>query len=265
MKRLIFGDIHGRTIWKKIIESEQPDQVIFLGDYVSTHEDITDKQQVENLEEILRYKEENMGSVILLRGNHDLEALGWDHCWPCTGQEVHGYFRNNYERFLKLTQWIYVPGVDSNDQEMMIFSHAGITRPWLDKVWKKAKMNSIQDIDQINDLGTFKTGVDYNFGFSEDDRFDIYGTGKAQPCTWVRPQTLLEWGIEGTHVVGHTTMNGKPRFETDTHTEGEESYSSRAVEGTISIWLCDCLGDGGYLIQENGKFEPKQYKEAANS
>lgn len=40
MKILILGDIHGRTIWKQIIENENPDKIIFLGDYVSTHEDI---------------------------------------------------------------------------------------------------------------------------------------------------------------------------------------------------------------------------------
>lgn len=36
MKTVIVGDIHGRTIWKDILEKEQPDRVVFLGDYVST-------------------------------------------------------------------------------------------------------------------------------------------------------------------------------------------------------------------------------------
>ena len=40
---LVIGDIHGRTIWKNIIEEENPDKIIFLGDYVSTHEDISSK------------------------------------------------------------------------------------------------------------------------------------------------------------------------------------------------------------------------------
>ena len=72
---LVIGDIHGRTIWKDIIEKENPDKVIFLGDYVSTHEDISSTQQINNLEEILAYKEDNPDKVILLRGNHKINKF----------------------------------------------------------------------------------------------------------------------------------------------------------------------------------------------
>ena len=41
MKIVVLGDIHGLTVWKDIIDKEQPDQVIFLGDYVSSHEGIS--------------------------------------------------------------------------------------------------------------------------------------------------------------------------------------------------------------------------------
>lgn len=70
MKILVLGDIHGRLIWKDIIEKENPDKVIFLGDYVSTHEDISSTQQINNLVDILTYKENNPDKVVLLRGNH---------------------------------------------------------------------------------------------------------------------------------------------------------------------------------------------------
>lgn len=70
MKILVLGDIHGRTIWKDIIEKENPDKVIFLGDYVSTHDNISADQQLSNLNNILNYKEENSDKVVLLRGNH---------------------------------------------------------------------------------------------------------------------------------------------------------------------------------------------------
>lgn len=72
MKFLIIGDIHGRKIWKEIIEKENADRVIFLGDYVSTHDNISEEEQIENLTEILRYKKENPEKVILLRGNHEI-------------------------------------------------------------------------------------------------------------------------------------------------------------------------------------------------
>lgn len=72
---LVIGDIHGRTIWKGIIEKENPDKVIFLGDYVSTHDNISSTQQINNLEEILAYKEDNPDKVILLRGNHKINKF----------------------------------------------------------------------------------------------------------------------------------------------------------------------------------------------
>lgn len=74
-KVLVLGDTHGRPFWKEIIEKENPDKIIFLGDYVSTHEGISAKQQLSNLEEILTYKENNLNKVVLLRGNHKIQIL----------------------------------------------------------------------------------------------------------------------------------------------------------------------------------------------
>ena len=75
MKKLVLGDIHGRTIWKDIIEKENPDKVIFLGDYVTTHEGISSEAQIANLEDILSYKKSNPNDVILLRGNHKINKF----------------------------------------------------------------------------------------------------------------------------------------------------------------------------------------------
>ena len=33
MKLVAIGDIHGRDIWKQIVETEQPNTVVFVGDY----------------------------------------------------------------------------------------------------------------------------------------------------------------------------------------------------------------------------------------
>ena len=96
MKILVLGDIHGRIIWKDIIDIENPDLTIFLGDYVTTHEHITASQQIVNLEAILQYKEENLNKVILLRGNHDLQELGY-YWAECSGfdYEVANYMKEN--------------------------------------------------------------------------------------------------------------------------------------------------------------------------
>ena len=82
MKTLVLGDIHGRLVWYDIIEKEHPDKIIFLGDYVSTHDDISVEQQCMNLEDILNHKVDNPDKVILLRGHHDMQHLGyyWAEC-----------------------------------------------------------------------------------------------------------------------------------------------------------------------------------------
>ena len=33
MKTLLIADLHGLDIWKNIVAKEQPDKIIFLGDY----------------------------------------------------------------------------------------------------------------------------------------------------------------------------------------------------------------------------------------
>lgn len=124
-KILVLGDTHGRPFWKEIIEKENPDKIIFLGDYVSTHEGISAEQQLSNLEEILTYKENNPDKVILLRGNHDTQHLGyyWAECSGWDGQVWGVMSQSEFkERFLKLTQWVYI------DEELeTIFSHAGVS------------------------------------------------------------------------------------------------------------------------------------------
>ena len=83
--------------------------MIFLGDYVSTHEGFSEDQQCSNLEDILNYKEANPNKVILLRGNHDIQHLGYS--WAeCSGyfRSVGRYMMSIKDRFLTDTQWVYV-------------------------------------------------------------------------------------------------------------------------------------------------------------
>ncbi len=236
MKTLVLGDIHGRTIWKDIVKKENPDFVIFLGDYVSTHGLETAEEQLDNLEEILQYKEENPDKVILLRGNHDTQHLGyyWAECsgWnPKVWQKMsQPEFK---ERFLNLTQWIYI-----SDELKTIFSHAGISTVWMDKIAK------ITDVHEINNLEP-----SWKFGFCDNNPFDCCGESETQPPTWIRPYTLATCNVPGwDQVVGHTPQPGISKM-----------YKN--CKGKHTIWLCDSLGYGNYLIIEGGEFNPKHYEE----
>ena len=229
MKVLILGDIHGRLCWHDIIEKESPDKIVFLGDYVSTHELISEEQQCSNLEDILNYKETNPDRVILLRGNHDNQHLGYS--WAeCSGyfHKVAEYMMSIKDRFLKDTQWLYKIG-------NIIFSHAGISTTW----WNTTKCSSLEDLNKVEPSELF--------GFTPSRLSDFYGDSPTQPCTWIRPQGLVEDALDGyIQVVGHTPVRKITNLK---------SIKDEWPE----IWLCDNLPDE-YLIYEDEKFTSKEYK-----
>ena len=220
MKILVLGDIHGRDCWTNIVANEPCDKVIFLGDYVSTHDNITEEQQITNLDRILTYKIANPDKVILLRGNHDMQHLNY-YWGECSGyfKKVADHMTSIKDKFLENTQWIYI-----NDN--VLFSHAGISDIWLGE-------NKLEDINNMEPS-------EY-FGFTPASIFDNYGISKTQPLTWIRPQILCECNIKGyTQVVGHTPVK---RI-------GDIYKATRYHE---HIWLCDNLPNE-YLIIEDEEF-----------
>lgn len=234
-KILVLGDIHGRALWKDIIEKEIPDKIIFLGDYVSTHDNISAEQQISNLEEILSYKEANQNKVVLLRGNHDMDCCGyyWAECFP-TEPKVKQVMSIDplKSRFLFNTQWVYI-----NEELKTIFSHAGISQVWMDNI------AHIQDVHEINSLDPSEV-----FGFTPDNLYDQSGYSETQPPTWIRPQSLCKCNVEGwDQVIGHTPQKGISKIQ-------------KNCKGKHTIWLCDALGVEQYLIIDNGKFKPKTFE-----
>ena len=237
MKILVLGDIHGMGCWEPIIEKENPDLTIFLGDYVSTHGLITDKQQVDNLRRILEYKEENPDNVILLRGNHDMEALYyWAECYPVTGEFVKTFMRLNEERFLNNTQWIYL-------YKNICFAHAGVSSIWMEN-------NNIKSLEDINTLEPSEV-----FAFT-GKMSDYTGDSSTQPPTWIRPLTLVDCGYKGViHVVGHTSV--KPGIRNIKEEYAKQGFSKEELDQLVDVWCCDQL-PREYLIIDNDKFIVKK-------
>ena len=231
MKTLVFGDIHGRDCWIDIIQHESPDKVIFLGDYVSTHDDIDEHSQITNLERILDYKELNMGSTILLRGNHDMQHLGYS--WArCSGlfPKVMEHMSLLHDRFLSLTQWIYVDGD-------LLFSHAGVSEEWMN-------IANVESVEEINNIEPCE-----HFGFLPSYPGDYNGSSPSQPPTWIRPAILAECAIpQYTQIVGHTPIHPI--------STAEVKYQDYDLEHRCTIWLCDNLPNQ-YLTITDGKFAVK--------
>lgn len=232
MKKIVFiGDIHGRDQWKTILDREVPDFTIFLGDYVSTHENILSEEQIQNMEEILCLKESHRDSVVLLRGNHDLQHLGY--WWAeCSGlyQHVqrHLSLPEMRERFLSLTQWVHEMTAGG---KKLLCSHAGVSQVWLER----SGIGKVEDINLCE--------PDERFGFHPSRFSDHNGDSDTQPCTWIRPKSLAECAVEGyVHIVGHTP---------------QRSVSHEQINDRTELWLVDALAYGVYLVLEDDKFTVK--------
>ena len=230
-KILVIGDIHGRSIYRDIIEKESPDQVIFLGDFASSHYNISPEKQIEEFDWVINYKQQYPNTIIL-RGNHDTEAMGyyWAECYP----KAYGYdmWAERKQIWLDNTQWVYI------DEDLKtIFSHAGVSQIWMDN-------SRIKSVYEINNLEPSEL-----FGFTPESLFDNFRNSVTQPPTWIRPQSLCKCNvIEWDQVVGHTPAT------TDI------INIRKATKKNRNIWLCDALDMSKYLIIDDNKFIPSELK-----
>ena len=121
---IVFGDIHGLTYWKKVVNENPGCRYIFLGDYLDPYGYITHEELIDNLKEILQLKIDRPDDVILLLGNHDLHYFCSDMV-PSSrfdfsiAREVSALFRENIHLFMYAFQ-----------EGKRIFTHAGISEKW---------------------------------------------------------------------------------------------------------------------------------------
>ena len=238
MKILVLGDVHARSEVFDILnrEIDQVDLVIFLGDFVSTHDRVTEEEQIRVCDEIFKWKESMPEKIVLLRGNHDQQAAGYS--WAqCSGYfpKVGEWFEKNKDRWLKNTQWVYI-------HENLLFSHAGVSKVWMEN-------NQIKSVEDINTLEPSEI-----FGFTPDGWWDNVGDSVTQPPTWIRPIYLLKCMVDGyTQIVGHTPMHRICNVS-------EEVRGKSVNPNTPDLWLCDCLPNQ-YLIIDNGEFIVKEFED----
>lgn len=229
MKQIILGDTHGRAYWTQVLEKEQTwDRVIFIGDYFDTHEDILPIEQLNNFENICRFKRENkQGEIILLIGNHDYHYFPGIEEYGVSGYQPR--MRTSFEGALsennKLLQMCFVDEYDT------VYTHAGLT-----KTFVKNHIGSFSE-KVINDVWKYKPRT-FNFYL-----WDSSGCGDNinQSCIWVRPQSLYQDSINKYQVVGHTSVKN---IVVD-------------KEKNPHFILIDAIGNGYYLVRENEKFEAR--------
>ena len=130
MKTLVLGDTHGRSTWKLAIHQEQPDRVIFIGDYFDSFE-ISGIEQIDNFKQIIQYKESNpQVEAVMLIGNHD------HHYFPEIGYTGTSGYQAGVGH--SITQVI-----DENRHHLQmaysfgdyLFTHAGVSPVFMDQVF----------------------------------------------------------------------------------------------------------------------------------
>ena len=202
MKLIAIGDIHGRGTWQLIVQKENPDRVIFIGDYWDSF-DIPYLDQMYNFKQIVHYARTSDKEVILLTGNHDVHYQKW----AIEARENYSGFQaihaNDICQELQLNEDIMQMAYKMDN---FLFTHAGVTKTWL-------KLMEIENdenmVDAINDIAKFKPRM---FAFGAIGRggwVDSYGDNIWQNPTWIRPKSLMKDSkdLGYIQVVGHTGQN----------------------------------------------------------
>lgn len=198
MKILAIGDTHGRVKWKDMVakEGSDADKIIFIGDYFDSW-GVSAPRQIVNFEEILEFKRSDPDRIVLLLGNHDFHYIS-------DIEEAYSGYNEEYanEIGVVVEEAIEQGLIDVCwNWKHFLFSHAGITRTWLNNTGYQENTNVVEHVNKL------LTDNPRMFKFTEGANHSRYGDDVTQSPIWVRPESLLKDRLENfTHVVGHTTQ-----------------------------------------------------------
>ena len=237
-KTLVLGDTHGRSNWKLAIHQEQPDRVIFIGDYFDSFE-FSGVEQIDNFKQIIQYKENNpQVEVVLLIGNHD------HHYFPEIGYTGTSGYQSRIAP--SITQVI-----DENRHHLQmaygfdkyLFTHAGVSPVFMDQVFGENDWSVENVVVDLNELFRYKPMA------FEFNGFDAYGDNTTQTPIWIRPRSLMSANKKHKkslrkdyiQIVGHTQMK---RLDL----EGGDKFT-----GGRYYFVDTMETSGDYLIIEDNK------------
>ena len=243
MKTVIIGDIHGKSVWKLILNIEKPDRVVFIGDYFDSYENFTAAEQIHNFKEIIEYKESCSCEVVLLIGNHD------HHYFPEMGPSKTSGYQTSAAPAIS-------HAIDENRGHLkmayqfdnILCTHAGVSEVFL----KKTGWTPDDNISEfLNDLFKYKP-QSFSFGhyIPDDTYYDPYGDDPRQSCIWIRPRSLMKGAADFKkniiQIVGHTN---------------QKKIDIKGASTGGRYYFIDTLDTSGeYLIIENGEIKSGSIK-----
>ena len=134
---VIIPDIHNKhQIAEEIIDMEEPDMVVFLGDYFDGFGDT-----VEDAANTAKWLNKSLdhGNRIHLIGNHDLSYMTYNQNLKCSGYSAdkHAAIKSQNVKWDKLRMFYWV--------DDWLCTHAGLT----DKFYRQQKINESDSIQKI--------------------------------------------------------------------------------------------------------------------
>lgn len=218
MNVLTIGDIHGRPDWKTI-DFDQYDRVIFLGDYVDSH-DLDDDIIFDNLVAIIEARLQHPNRITLLVGNHDVQYIHFPK-FSCSGyrpqmrQTLTALFAEHRSLFAMAYQ-----------QGNYLFTHAGISNKWLKQFLARtghtpAEMQGGFDLASLINRNYQQTDDLLNLLIAIGP--DRGGSDPAGGPVWAdRNETRRDYLAGFQQVVGHTPV---PDFLTVGDAGGSITYT----------------------------------------
>ena len=156
-KILILPDIHGRQFWKGacLEHKDEFERIVFLGDYLSPYpyEEISNKKAIEVFGEVLKFKNDNPGKVVLLMGNHDFSFINSNICGCRTDFTNWGKINKMFFDNIKSFDLAWETKI--GDRRYFL-SHAGVRKGWFDK-WVRGSLfrwesDELPPADYFNNL-----------------------------------------------------------------------------------------------------------------
>lgn len=221
MKMIFIPDIHGRTLWKTIVNRHFNEKVkfIFIGDYLDSF-DISVNNQILNLLDIIAFKKANPDRVELLWGNHDVQyRAGFNEVVDtCAGYNAATHIQA-YHIFKENDRLFKFAHLEDN----ILATHAGVTHRWFELAKRRIKEIDVtvyDEADLINYLGMINDPL-INMVSKSSGGISPY----ASPL-WVRPEDysgLDDYAYDIEQVVGHTVRDEIEKISTiwniDTHSK----------------------------------------------
>lgn len=207
---VIIPDVHGKTIWKNIMDKEGDAEYIFLGDYFDSYREFVPQDELNNFNDIMALGD----NVTHLIGNHDFH-------YSSTQDSYSGHLLKTFEllghgeRIDALIESLGLPlcTVRKRGEKTFLFSHAGISPEWLKSVGILKEWGSINEmVFDINQTFSEKPSiVEFSAGYANytgpDQHVSNSGDNVWQSPIWIRPSSLNMSYVENViHVFGHTKV-----------------------------------------------------------